>query len=198
MIPQTFEIPLLTSKVSMNQNASSEFKQALGNIPYMSRVIKSICGSTQHLLIDMPKNCVGLIDKNDLKLICIKDYFGTEGRFQGAVQVDRRLMNNQQVYLWFDSGEIILTDKDSDGKYSQTDFKGDIIVNAFPIQNQEVLVCTQSGFIHYLERPINFNQKVIQKVSLGGLKDIRIIQMTKRTVDVKSPFNFVICTDQGI
>ena len=31
-----------------------------------------------------------------------------------------------------------------------------------------------------------------------NLKDIRVIQMTKRTVDLESYYNFVICTDQGI
>jgi hypothetical protein len=71
------------------------------------------------------------------------------------------------------------------------------IVNVFPILNEEVLVCTQSGYIHYLEKPIKITQKVKQQVSLG-LKDIRVIQMTKRTVDMKSPYDFVICTDQGI
>jgi hypothetical protein len=71
------------------------------------------------------------------------------------------------------------------------------IVNVFPILNEEVLICIQSGYIHYIEKPIKITQKVKQQVSLG-LKDIRVIQMTKRTVDMKSPYDFVICTDQGI
>jgi hypothetical protein len=58
-------------------------------------------------------------------------------------------------------------------------------------------VCTQSGFIYYIEKPIKNTQKVKQQVSLG-LKDIRVIQLTKRTVDMKGPFDFMICTDDGI
>jgi hypothetical protein len=73
----------------------------------------------------------------------------------------------------------------------------DNIVNVFPILNEEVLVCTQSGFIHYFEKPIKITQKVKQQVSLG-LKDIRVIQMTKRTVDMNIAYDFVICTDEGI
>jgi hypothetical protein len=53
-----------------------------------------------------------------------------------------------------------LIEKDSYRKYSQTEIYRDNIVNIFPIKNEEVLICTQSGFIYYLDKPKEFTQKV--------------------------------------
>jgi hypothetical protein len=91
-----------------------------------------------------------------------------------------------------------LIEKYSYVKYSQTEIKGDKIENVFPILNDEVLVCTQSGRIHYLEKTDDkYTQKIKCHVSLG-LENIRAIQLTERTIDMKGPFDFVIRNDDGI
>lgn len=77
----------LIGVASKYKEAALEIKLPLGDIPYMSKVIKSIGGSMLRLLIDMPDNCVGIIDNKDMKLKC-KNY-GTKRRLKGAVQVKR-------------------------------------------------------------------------------------------------------------
>jgi hypothetical protein len=55
----------------------------------MSKVIKTICGSTQHLLIDLPDNFVGIFDSKTLELKSSKKY-QSKGRLSGAVQIEGR------------------------------------------------------------------------------------------------------------
>jgi hypothetical protein len=57
----------------------------------MSRVIYSICCSTQRLLIDMPNNCVGTIDGKTLVAVKKQKNYGTQGRLKGVVQVEELL-----------------------------------------------------------------------------------------------------------
>ena len=56
MLPQSPAFTKLRSNASNYQKAMKTIKKELGNIPYISRVIKSICCSSQCLLIDMPEN----------------------------------------------------------------------------------------------------------------------------------------------
>jgi hypothetical protein len=52
----------------------SESKSPIVKEPYMSKVIKIISGSTQHLLIDLPDNDVGIFDSQTLELKFKKNY----------------------------------------------------------------------------------------------------------------------------
>ena len=121
----------------------------------MSKVIKTISGigNTHQLLIEYPENCVGMFDSQTLSLKESKNY-QTKGSLSGAVQIEGGNSKDQPVYLWFESGEIILIDANHYREYCQTEILRDNIIKVFPIKNEELLVCTQSGTIHYLERPI--------------------------------------------
>ena len=75
------------------QDSLAESKKPIVTIPYMSKVIKYICGRTQHLLIDLPDNCVGIFDSQTLALKDSKNY-QTQGRLSGAVQIEGGISND--------------------------------------------------------------------------------------------------------
>ena len=49
---------------------------------------------------------------------------------------------DKPVYLWFESGEIILIDADNYKEYCKTKILRDRIVKVFPIKNEEIILCT--------------------------------------------------------
>ena len=65
----------------------AESKSPIVKEPYMSKVIKIISGRTQHLLIDLPGNDVGIFDSQTLELKSKKNY-QTKGSLSGAVQIE--------------------------------------------------------------------------------------------------------------
>jgi hypothetical protein len=64
----------------------------------------------------MQDNTVGIIDSNSLKELKKRQY--NKLRLLGAVQVKKQLLEHEPIYLWFDSGEIFLIDKDCFEEYS--------------------------------------------------------------------------------
>lgn len=62
MRPQSPAFSYLLGNDSNYQEEVKTLKRSIGNIPYQSRVVASIRGRTQRLLIDLPENSIGIID----------------------------------------------------------------------------------------------------------------------------------------